>query len=208
MVSLIRAPGPLPARSPISSTCRATPKARRPSSGQGDGVPDPRGPVAGPAGGAAAHRARCADARSPGRPSGFARSSARRRPGAAPRITGIGRAFHVPGNLPGESETQIFLQTADSRPVSLSVLRRPGETPRWAVALSEIVDEAAVPPAPGTLLWYRLACTLPRACRRRASGDVGRERRRGDPGRLSAGARQPRPLPRNRRARSTKIVSG
>jgi hypothetical protein len=29
------------------------------------------------------------------------------------------------------------------RPVSLSVLRRPGETPRWAVALSEIVDDAA-----------------------------------------------------------------
>jgi hypothetical protein len=81
--------------------------------------------------------------------------------GAAPRITGIGRAFHVPGSLPGESETQIFLQTADGRPISLSILRRPGERPRWSVALSEIVDEAAAPPAPDTLLWYRLACTLP-----------------------------------------------
>jgi hypothetical protein len=81
--------------------------------------------------------------------------------GAPPRITGIGRAFHVPGSLPGESETQIFLQTADNRPISLSILRRPGEQPRWSVALSEIVDEAAAPPAPGTLLWYRLACTLP-----------------------------------------------
>lgn len=80
-----------------------------------------------------------------------------------PRITGIGRAFHVPGSLPGESETQIFLQTADGRPVSLSILRRPGETPRWSVALSEIVDEAAAPPARGTLLWYRLACSLPAA---------------------------------------------
>src|SRR4051794_26147939 len=80
---------------------------------------------------------------------------------AAPRITGIGRAFHVPGSLPGESETQIFLQTADGRPISLSILRRPGEQPRWSVALSEIVDEAAAPPAPDTLLWYRLACTLP-----------------------------------------------
>jgi len=29
------------------------------------------------------------------------------------------------------------------------------------VALSEIVDDAAAPPAPDTLLWYRLACTLP-----------------------------------------------
>lgn len=80
---------------------------------------------------------------------------------APPRITGIGRAFHVPGSLPGESETQIFLQTADGRPISLSILRRPGERPRWSVALSEIVDEAAAPPAPDTLLWYRLACTLP-----------------------------------------------
>ena len=78
-----------------------------------------------------------------------------------PRITGIGRAFHVPGSLPGESETQIFLQTSDGRPVSLSILRRPGETPRWSVALSEIVDAAAAPPAHNTLLWYRLACSLP-----------------------------------------------
>ena len=65
--------------------------------------------------------------------------------------------------VPGEGETQVFLQTADQRPVSLSVLRRPGEEPRWAVALSEIVDEAAGPPPRDTLLWYRLACGLPRA---------------------------------------------
>lgn len=82
---------------------------------------------------------------------------------APPRITGVGTAFHVPGSLPGEGETQVFLQTADARPVSLSVLRRPGEQPRWAAALSEIVDEAAAPPARDTLLWYRLACFLPRA---------------------------------------------
>ncbi|MFL6861904.1 MAG: hypothetical protein ACJ8DZ_02780 [Allosphingosinicella sp.] len=80
---------------------------------------------------------------------------------APPRITGIGKAFHVPGAIPGESETQLFLLTADARPVSLTVLRRPGQSPQWAVALGEIVDEAAAPPAPGTLLWYRLACTLP-----------------------------------------------
>lgn len=82
---------------------------------------------------------------------------------APPRIIGIGKAFHVPGSLPGESETQLFLLAAGGRPISLSVLRRPGEQPRWAVALGEIVDEAAAPPAPGTLLWYRLACGLPRA---------------------------------------------
>jgi hypothetical protein len=80
---------------------------------------------------------------------------------APPRITGVGRAFHVPGSLPGESETQIFLQTADGRPVSLNILRRPGEAGRWAVALSEIVDDAAGPPPRNSLLWYRLACSLP-----------------------------------------------
>ncbi len=91
----------------------------------------------------------------------------------APRITGIGRAFHVPGSLPGESETQFFLQTADGRPISLTVLRRPGETPTWAVALSEIVDNAAEPPAADTLLWYRLACTLPPALPRQSLAEAG-----------------------------------
>ena len=88
--------------------------------------------------------------------------------GAAPRIPGIGRAFHVPGAIPGESEPQIFLQTAEGRPVSLNVLRRPGQTPQWAAALSEIVDDSAEPPARDTLLWYRLACTLPRSLPRQS----------------------------------------
>ena len=92
-------------------------------------------------------------------------------PEPPPRITGIGRAFHVPGAIPGESETQIFLLTAENRPVSLNVLRRPGQTPLWSVALSEIVDDAAAPPQPGTLLWYRLACTLPRALPRQSFAD-------------------------------------
>jgi hypothetical protein len=93
--------------------------------------------------------------------------------GAPPRIAGIGRAFHVPGAVPGESETQIFLQTADGRPISLSVLRRPGEIPVWAVALGEIVDEAAAAPKPGTLLWYRLACGLPRTLPRHTLAEAG-----------------------------------
>ena len=82
-------------------------------------------------------------------------------PDAPPAITGISRAFHVPGSLPGESETQIFLRTADARPISLNVLRRPGQAPHWAVALTEMVDDSAAPPARDTLLWYRLACELP-----------------------------------------------
>lgn len=82
-------------------------------------------------------------------------------PDAPPAITGIGNAFHVPGTLPGEGETQIFLLTRTDAPVSLQILRRPGEQRRWAVALGDIVDEAAGPPRRDTLLWYRLACGLP-----------------------------------------------
>jgi hypothetical protein len=93
-----------------------------------------------------------------------------------PRIAGIGRAFHVPGAIRGESETQIFLLTAGGTPVSLTVLRRPGQTPAWAVALSEIVDEAAEPPAPGTLLWYRLACGLPRTLPSQSLAEAGDDR--------------------------------
>lgn len=82
---------------------------------------------------------------------------------APPRVTGIASAFHSPGNLPGEGETQIFLTTAAAQPVSVNVLRRPGQATAWAVSLGEIVDEAARAPAPETLAWYRLACFLPPA---------------------------------------------
>jgi hypothetical protein len=91
---------------------------------------------------------------------------------APPVITGVGNAFHVAGALPGEGETQIFLTTSDQRPVSLSILRRPGEQPRWAVALSEIVDEAATPPAANTLLWYRMACALPQTLPERSTASI------------------------------------
>ncbi|WHO39764.1 hypothetical protein PMI04_004010 [Sphingobium sp. AP49] len=80
---------------------------------------------------------------------------------APPRIIGLGDAFHVAGTIAGEGETQIFLRTENDDPVSLSIIRRPGQDPRWAVALGEIVDEAARAPVPGSLLWYRLACSLP-----------------------------------------------
>ena len=61
--------------------------------------------------------------------------------------------------------------------------------PLWAVALSEIVDEAAAPPAPGTLLWYRLACGLPRALPRQSLAEADAGGRGGDRGGLPAGAR-------------------
>lgn len=82
-------------------------------------------------------------------------------PDQPPEITGVGNAFHVAGSLPGEGETQIFLTTKDNRPVSLDILRRPGEQPRWSVALSDVTDSAAQAPERDTLLWYRLACFLP-----------------------------------------------
>ena len=82
---------------------------------------------------------------------------------APPAITGIGNAFHVPGALPGEGESQIFLKTANGAPISLQILRRPGERTRWAVSLGDIVDDSAGQPKRDTLAWYRLACGLPKA---------------------------------------------
>lgn len=80
---------------------------------------------------------------------------------APPRVLGVGEAFHVAGTVTGEGETQIFLAAADGRPLSLSIWRQPGAAPRWAVSVGEIVDQGAEPPARDTLLWYRLACSLP-----------------------------------------------
>jgi len=78
-----------------------------------------------------------------------------------PRITGISDALAVPGTLAGESETQIFLATEDRSPVSITILRRPGQQVQWGVSWGEIIDSFARPPAPDTLRWYRLACALP-----------------------------------------------
>lgn len=81
---------------------------------------------------------------------------------APPIVRGISSAFHSAGSLPGEGETQIFLDTADRRPASLSVKRRAGEAPNWFVSLGEVVDEGVSQPQINTLLWYRLACFLPK----------------------------------------------
>lgn len=78
-----------------------------------------------------------------------------------PQVTGIREAMSVAGNLVGESETQLFLDTATGTPVSLSVVRRPGMQPEWGVSWSEIVDQSARAPQPETVEWYRLACFLP-----------------------------------------------
>lgn len=82
-------------------------------------------------------------------------------PDAPPVVTGIRDALSIEGNLAGESETQVFLDTRDDGPVSITVVRRPGMAPRWGVSWTEIVDQSARPPLPETLAWYRLACALP-----------------------------------------------
>lgn len=82
-------------------------------------------------------------------------------PDAPPMVRGISSAFYSVGSLPGQGETQVFLDTADNRPASLTVQREPGQTPRWFVSLGEVVDEGVSQPAVNTLLWYRLACFLP-----------------------------------------------
>lgn len=82
---------------------------------------------------------------------------------APPAIMRIGNAFHVPGTIIGEGETQIFMETGNSNPVSITILSREGRKKVWAVSLSEIVDEAARAPVRNSLLWYRLACFLPKS---------------------------------------------
>ena len=99
-------------------------------------------------------------------------------PDAPPAVTGIGSAFHTSGALPGEGETQVFLTTAAGASISpgsisLGIVRTPGAEPRWSVALSEVVDEAAPPPPRDTLLWYRLACALPATLPDAANASTG-----------------------------------
>jgi hypothetical protein len=84
-------------------------------------------------------------------------------PDAAPRVLRVGDAFHVPGSVPGDGETQIFLAADDGRPLSMNVWRRQNEPPRWSISVGEIVDEGAPPPPRDSLLWYRLACFIPQS---------------------------------------------
>ena len=79
-----------------------------------------------------------------------------------PPVTGVRDVLYTPGNLAGESETQMFVETETSLPASISVIRRPGMAPQWGVSWSEIIDQSATAPAPDSPGWLRLACGLPR----------------------------------------------
>lgn len=105
--------------------------------------------------------------------------------GAPPKITGIANGFHVPGSLPGEGETQLFLDTASGEPVSITILTAADGSRRWSAAFGEVVDDRNPRPRTATLGWYRLACGLPAQLpieklggtapedRRRAAADYG-----------------------------------
>jgi len=80
---------------------------------------------------------------------------------SAPVVTGVRDIHHTPGNLAGEGETQIFLKTASGEPATIAVLRSPNAPVQWGLSFGELVDAGAGAPPPGTLAWYRLACTLP-----------------------------------------------
>ncbi|MFM6932175.1 MAG: hypothetical protein ACKOUT_08025 [Novosphingobium sp.] len=84
-------------------------------------------------------------------------------PDAPRRVTGLQEAIHVPGTLAGEGETQIFLKTDDGEPASITVLHHAGTPTHWGVSFSEIVATTGLPPKRDTLVWYRLACFLPRS---------------------------------------------
>lgn len=82
-------------------------------------------------------------------------------PDSPPHITGINMALYQQGDLAGEGETQIFLTTAKGTPAAIIIQHKPGQSAHWAASFSEVVDAAKAPPAPETLEWYRLACSLP-----------------------------------------------
>lgn len=74
---------------------------------------------------------------------------------------GVKSAFHVVGTLPGESETQFFVDTDEGRPMSIVVLSRPNQPKRFAVATGDIIDPNAEAPDPDSLTALYLSCGLP-----------------------------------------------
>jgi hypothetical protein len=92
--------------------------------------------------------------------------------GGAPMVTGITDAARTMGDVEGESESQIFLATAQAAPLTMIVRRAPGAQPLLLVATSELVSMAA-PVRPETLLWRGLACGLPPGLPAALTGDPG-----------------------------------
>lgn len=91
--------------------------------------------------------------------------------GNAPVITGVTNGFRADGTVAGESESQFFLSAADGRAATMVVTQRPGMPRKVAVSRGDVIDESAAAVHPGTLLWYRLACTLPATLPAAAGGN-------------------------------------
>lgn len=93
------------------------------------------------------------------------------RSGTVPAITGVTNGFRADGTVPGESESQFFLSTANGNTLTMVVTTKPGEARRVAVARGDVIDESATSVQPGTLLHYRLACFLPARLPAASGGD-------------------------------------
>jgi hypothetical protein len=76
-------------------------------------------------------------------------------------ITALTSASYSPGDIPGEGDTQIFLNAAGGQPYSISVTSRAGKPKSWTVSMSDLIEEGASAPKRNTILWYRLACGMP-----------------------------------------------
>jgi hypothetical protein len=81
---------------------------------------------------------------------------------APAQVTGVINAFHTAGTLIGDGETQIFLGTANKQPMAITVISAQGKPKRWSLSTSELIGESNLTPTPQSLLWYRLACGLPK----------------------------------------------
>jgi len=82
-------------------------------------------------------------------------------PGAPTPVTRVRELMFVPGNLAGQGQTQIFLDTKGGRSAAITVRHRPGSAPSWGVSFSQVADGAGTPPPHDSLAWYSLACFLP-----------------------------------------------
>jgi hypothetical protein len=90
--------------------------------------------------------------------------------GTAPAFTGVTNGFRADGTVAGESESQFFLTAGDGAGATMVVTNRPGMARKVALSRGDVIDESAAAVRPGTLLWYRLACALPRTLPAAAGG--------------------------------------
>lgn len=82
-------------------------------------------------------------------------------PGAPSPVTRVRELMFVPGNLAGQGQTQIFLDTKGGGSAAITVRHQPGSAPSWGVSFSQVAAGTKAPPPQDSLAWYSLACFLP-----------------------------------------------